>query len=310
MAIPAFIPVPLLLGAAAFAAIAYLVLLFSGGRNDALRDAVETYAAETDEPLRKDAIDGSFWDRILGPVVGILTGVLSSTAPQEIRGKAVEKLAMAGNPLDVSTFLALKLISFLGIPLAYVAAVLLSGQRLGLLQLGTIGVAILVGRMLPDVLLGIVIGGRQKTIERGIPDAVDLIVACVEAGLSLDAALMRVAERMPGPLADEVARALHEMRLGRQRRDALKEMATRTGVASLRSLSQTVAHAEQMGVAIADALRVLAEDMRTKRRLKAQEMAQKAPLKMIPVIVFFILPSLFVVILGPAAISVFRLFNS
>ncbi len=299
---PSFI-VPVVAGTA-FLAVVWVILLFSRDQREELRNILETYTTESQEPRRGRTIDsGSFWGRIVAPVIGAFAGVLGSTAPQSMRARAHEKLIMAGSPISVSTYLALRGISLFALPLAFLAYMRASGQSWGGQQILALLAAIALGRLLPDILLKLLIGRRQKAIERSIPDAVDLIVACVEAGLSLDGALMKVAERTTGPLRDEFAQALHEIRMGRPRRGALRDVALRTDVRSLHSLSQTITHAEQMGVSIADVLRQLAEDMRNKRRLRAQEMAQKAPIKMIPVIIICILPALFVVVLGPAVIS-------
>lgn len=308
--ITTFFPVPLFLAGAAFLAVVYIILLFSRDRREELRAIVETYSRDTDqEERRRTVAGGSFWERIGSPVLGAVAGVFASTAPADVRARTAQRLALAGNPIDVSTFLALRGLLLFGLPLSYAVFVITSRQPWGPPQLIILIAAILLGRMLPDTLLRIRTTARQKRIERSIPDAVDLIVACVEAGLSLDGALMKVAERMSGPLGDEIARALHEMRMGRPRRDALKDVATRTGVQSLQSFSQAISHAERMGISIADVLRTLADDLRTKRKLRAQEMAQKAPVKMIPVIIVCIMPSLFVVVLGPAIITIIDAFK-
>lgn len=308
--LPAFVPAPVLIGGIAFLATVYVVLLFSSDRSADLRRLVERYTGDEDQQEdSRTVVSASFWERVASPLFGALARVLSSTAPDQMRAEAARGLTMAGNPIGVSTFLALRGVSLFGLPLVYVGYVGMSGQSWGAQPLVILGLTIVIGRMLPNVLLSLRIAGRQKTIERSIPDAVDLIVACVEGGLSLDGAMMKVSERMEGPLSDEIGRALHEISLGRPRRDALKEMAERTGVQSLRNFSQAIAHAEQMGVSIADVLRTLAEQLRTRRRLKAQEMAQKAPVKMIPVIIVFILPSLFTVVLGPALITILDFFG-
>ncbi len=308
--LPAFLPTPVLIGGIAFLATVYVVLLFSSDRSADLRGLVERYTGDEDqEEDSRIVVSGSFWERVASPLFGALARVLSSTAPDQMRAEAARRLTMAGNPIGVSTFLALRGVSLFGLPLVYVGYIGVSGQSWGAQPLVILALLIVIGRMLPNVLLSLRIAGRQKTIEKSIPDAVDLIVACVEGGLSLDGAMMKVSERMEGPLSDEIGRALHEIGLGRPRRDALKEMAERTGVQSLRNFSQAITHAEQMGVSIADVLRTLAEQLRTRRRLKAQEMAQKAPVKMIPVIIVFILPSLFTVVLGPALITIMDFFR-
>ncbi|MBI4321032.1 MAG: type II secretion system F family protein [Chloroflexi bacterium] len=307
---PTSFPVALLIGGAAFLVVVYAVLLFTRDRREEIRSMLDTYTSQPDAQRRgRSALHGSFWERIVSPVLGGFARVLSSTAPQGIRARSAQKLIMAGNPIGVSTFLTLRGISLFSLPVAYLAYARIVDQPPSVFQLAILIATILLGRGLPDLILGLAISRRKKTIERSIPDAVDLIVACVEAGLSLDGALMKVTERTTGPLRDEFSQALQEIRLGRRRQQALRDVAMRSGVASLQSLSQAIAHAELMGVSIADVLRTLADDLRNKRKLRAQEMAQKAPLKMMPVIVFFIFPAMFVVLLGPAVITVRDLFG-
>lgn len=288
---------------------AYVILVFTDDRQERLRKAVLTYSGEAEKPELGRAVPvGTFDQRVLEPAFGLLARVLSSTAPDQMRAQAAQKLTMAGNPMSVSTFLALRGAVFFGLPLAFVGYMAVSRQSWSPLQVLLLGCAVVIGRVLPVMLLNARIRGRQRQIERTIPDAVDLIVACIEGGLSLDGALMKVAERMKGPLSDEIGRVLYEIGLGRPRRDAIKDLASRTGVQSLQSFSQSIAQAEQMGISIADVLRTLGEQLREKRKLKAQEMAQKAPIKMIPVVIVFILPGLLIVAVGPAVITIITFF--
>jgi len=310
ISIPEYVPLPLLVAVVAFGAVAYIGLLLTDDRRERLSEVVRTYSGEPSRPELGRAVPvGTFEERVLEPAFGVLARVLSSTAPDQMRAQAREKLTMAGNPMSVSTFLALRGLAFFGLPLAYAAYASVSVRAWGPQQLLFLALAVMLGRMLPNMVLNSRIRARQTMIERSIPDAVDLIVACVEGGLSLDGAMMKVTERMKGPLADEISRALHEINLGRPRRDSIRDMAVRTGAQSLNSFSQSIAHAEQMGVSIADVLRTLGDQLRERRRLKAQEMAQKAPVKMIPVVIVFILPALMVVAIGPAVITMMGFFG-
>jgi tight adherence protein C len=147
---------------------------------------------------------------------------------------------------------------------------------------------------------------RQHAIIKSLPDAFDLITTCVEAGLGLDAALARVAEKVQGPFADELKRALREVALGKSRRDALKELGDRTGVPDLIQFTNAVIQAEAMGSSIGQVLRVQAEQLRVRRRQRAEEQAYKAPVKMLFPLVLCIFPTLFIVILGPAVITIMQ----
>jgi tight adherence protein C len=150
--------------------------------------------------------------------------------------------------------------------------------------------------------------GRQHAIIRSLPDAFDLITTCVEAGLGLDAALARVAEKVQGPFSEELSRALRDVALGKTRRDALRELGERTGVPDLIQFTNAVIQAEAMGSSIGTVLRVQSDQLRVRRRQRAEEAAYKAPVKMLFPLVLCIFPTLFVVILGPAAITISQSF--
>jgi tight adherence protein C len=160
--------------------------------------------------------------------------------------------------------------------------------------------------MLPKVWLDNRVRHRQKEILKSLPDAFDLITTCVEAGLGLEAALAKVAEKTPGPFGEELTVSLREVSLGKLRRDALRELGQRTGVADLNAFINAVVQAESMGTSIAQVLRVQAEQMRTRRRQRAEQQAQAAPIKMMFPLVLCIFPTLFIVILGPAGIQIYE----
>jgi tight adherence protein C len=165
-----------------------------------------------------------------------------------------------------------------------------------------------VGLVLPYFWLVSRIGRRQAIITKSLPDSFDLVTTCVEAGLGLDAALARVAEKVEGPFAEELARTLREVGMGRMRRDALQELGQRTGVPDLVTFVNAVVQAEQMGTGIGQVLRVQAEQLRVRRRQRAEEMANQAPVKMTFPLVLCIFPTLFLVILGPAGITIYDQF--
>jgi tight adherence protein C len=145
-----------------------------------------------------------------------------------------------------------------------------------------------------------------------LPDALDLLVICVEAGLALDQALLRVSQelRIAHPeLCDELEIANGEMRIGKTRLDALRDLAARTGVDDLKSLVAMLIQTDRFGTSVAQSLRVQAEQLRTLRRQRAEEQAAKTTVKMVPALVFFIFPAMFAVVLGPAVISIARFFK-
>jgi tight adherence protein C len=161
-----------------------------------------------------------------------------------------------------------------------------------------------VGFFGPDYWLSTRIRARQKSILLAIPDTLDLLTISVKAGLGFDAALGKVVEKTQGPLTDEFRRTLAEVRIGKARRDALREMVGRTNVPALTNFVSAIIQAEQLGVAIANVLEVQSEQLRIQRRQRAEEMAAKAPIKMLFPLVGCIFPSMFIVILGPALILI------
>lgn len=170
-------------------------------------------------------------------------------------------------------------------------------------------IAALLGFLLPDFWLSRKVSGRQHRIRLALPDALDLLVVCVEAGLGLDQSLMRVSEELKiahPDLSEELQLVNLEMRVGKGRTDALRELASRTGVEDIQALVAMLIQTERFGTSIAQSLRVHSDHLRTRRRQRAEEQAAKTPVKMVPVLVFFIFPALFVVILGPAVISLAR----
>ena len=174
-----------------------------------------------------------------------------------------------------------------------------------------LALAALIGYMIPEGWLLWRIRARQHRLRLAIPDGLDLLVICVEAGLGLDHALLRVSQELQiahPELSQELQLVNTEMRLGKTRVDALRELARRTGLDDIKSLVAMLVQTERFGTSIAQSLRVYSDDLRLKRRQRAEEAAAKISVKMVPVLVFFIFPALMVVILGPAAITIMRQF--
>jgi tight adherence protein C len=161
-----------------------------------------------------------------------------------------------------------------------------------------------IGFSLPLFWLKTTVRSKQRLIVKDLPDAMDLIITCVEAGLGLDAALAKVSEQMKGPLAKEISQMLREVGMGRLRREALADLGQRTGVEELISFVNAVIQAEQLGVSIGHVLKVQSDQMRTHRRQRAERLAHEAPVKMMFPLVLFIFPAFLLVILGPAAIRI------
>jgi tight adherence protein C len=245
-------------------------------------------------------------DRTLRPLMRRLSGIGTRLTSRERVGRTELRLAEAGYPYGLRT------IDFMG--LKVVAAITVSGLvflvlgvALGSSGIQTLifaGIAVVAGFFLPDYWLITRIKARQKAILLAIPDVLDLLTISVKAGLGFDSALGKVVEKTEGPLTDEFRRALAEVRIGKPRREALKEMVGRTNVPALTNFIGAIVQAEQLGVAIANVLEVQSEQLRIERRQRAEEMAAKAPIKMLFPLVGCIFPSMFIVILGPALILI------
>jgi tight adherence protein C len=255
---------------------------------------------------RSDVLEKSFSERAIAPTLeGLGRGVLRFT-PTGWVAKKQHKLVLAGwsERLDGNSWAAIRL-------LAFAASFALWLLFLGFASSSTtkfvmLGVFMIIGVFGPEARLNGAIGKRRKEMEQQLPDVIDLLVISVEAGLGFDAALGRVIQNVPGELAREFQRTLQETRVGVSRVDALRNLTARTDVDDLNTFVLSLIQADQFGVSIARVLRVQAEEMRIRRRQRAQEKAFGAPVKLIFPLIFFIFPALFIVILGPAAINIYK----
>ena len=196
------------------------------------------------------------------------------------------------------------------LPMILVASVYFSGLYRGRAVVVFAG-AVLLGYLVPDIWLARRIRARQYRLRAAIPDGLDLLVICVEAGLGLDQALLRVSQelhRAHREFSDELQLVSTEMRLGKTRADALRELGRRTGLEDIKGLVTMLIQTERFGTSVAQSLRVFSNDLRTKRRQRAEELAAKISIKMVPVLVLFIFPALMIVVLGPAIVTIMRQF--
>jgi len=196
-------------------------------------------------------------------------------------------------------------------PIAALAGIYFSGlYRINAFFIPVVAFAL--GYLVPDMWLTWRVSVRQHQLRRGLPDALDLLVICVEAGLGLDQALLKVSQDMKithSQLSEELQFVDLEMRIGKTRIDALRELARRTGLDDIKALTAMLIQTERFGTSIAQSLRVYSDDMRIKRRQRAEEMSAKTSVKMVPPLVFFIFPALMVVILGPAVLTLMQQFK-
>jgi len=269
--------------------------------------AVEAIKAAPD-PMRQQ-LDAPFNERVTGPMFARLTSLGRRFTPNDQSSRLRRKLDLAGNPAgwDTDRVLAFKMLGLLvGAAVGFIVP-LLFGNVAWALVFG-IGLAVF-GFFLPNILLYQRAYDRSQTIQRELPDALDLLVISVESGLGFDAALAQVARNTQGPLAEEFFRVLQEMQLGTGRSDAMRALADRTDVTDLRGFVTAMVQADAFGIPIANVLRIQAREMRIRRSQRAEETAQKVPVKMLFPLIFCILPALFIVILGPAAIQIMTAFS-
>lgn len=289
-----------------------IVLVIVGVNAPTAEDPIQERLAEfsvREEPMTLEEIELSqhFFQRIILPFFNQVGKIASRFTPQATLESARRRLEMAGSPmnLDPAVFLVFRFIlAFLFGGLVFVVY-LVSGRN-WLQGLGLSVVFLLVGFFFPDLWLSGRVAARQKGIFRAMPDALDLLTICVEAGLGFDASMAKVNEKWDNDLALEFGRVIQEIRLGKLRRDALRDMAERLGVAELTSFVAAVIQSEQLGVSMAKVLRIQSDQMRVRRRQMAEEEAHRAPIKMIFPIGLLIFPSILIILLGPAAMKLLR----
>lgn len=265
-------------------------------------------AAGSDKPLTLEEVELSrpFSERFLRPAIERLGGLLSRSTPQKAAQDLDNRLEMAGRPgnLTPADFGAIRLVAA-----AVMAAV---GLLVGLLMGGlvyTVGALVIgaaLGYYLPVLWLKQKVDARRAQIQKGLPDAMDLLVIAVDAGLGFDAALARVTDKYKNALSDMFAKVLREVSLGRPRLEAMDEMGRSSGVDDLHNFIQAIIQSEQFGTGIGKILRIQADEMRRKRRQRAQEKAAQATLKMMLPMVGCIFPTLWIVLLGPAALILLK----
>lgn len=301
----------LLLSLATFATVFYaglnLCRLLSWQRMQIVNRLNQLHAAAAPLAPEEEELRRPFRERVLRPLLTGLSQVITRFTPQAMKNGAQQQLSMAGNPwsLGPSEWLTLRALSFILFTAIFLGAALWAGKWVLLFTLW--GAAF--GYLLPRLLLKNKITARQKAMERALPDVLDLLTVSVEAGLSFDGALLKVVEKMKGPLCDEFNRVIQETRMGKPRREALHDMARRSGLEDLSTFVGSLVQADQLGVSISNVLRLQSAATREKRRQRAEEAAMKAPVKMLIPLVFFIFPSIFVILLGPAIIQMLRIFS-
>jgi tight adherence protein C len=260
---------------------------------------------ERDRELLKPARE-----RAIAPVMNGLVTTGRRVFPTDYVARTRKKFVSIGSydPVSVDRFLAVRIACLVIIPVGLILIFFVFDMT-GIMALVAAVLVVLIALMGPEAWLNRKVDERKAEIQRSLPDILDLLVISVEAGLGFEQALDRTVAAVPGALSQEFSRMLGETRAGATRSDAMRALEARVDVAEVRSFVLAILQADTFGVSIGRVLRAQAEEMRIKRRQLAQERAQKAPVKMLIPMVFCIFPALFVVILGPAAISITRAFS-
>jgi tight adherence protein C len=297
---------PIVVAGAAALAVVFIFLGLAGSSPvDPVQARLTQLGTVQAKNLEELELQQPFLERTLRPLAARLSGTVARVTSQSFTERTEKRLALAGYPgnLRVGDWLGIKAIgAVVGAIILFLLFGVLGKNLFAGLGLAAAGLGI--GYTAPEFWLGGKVKKRQKAILLQIPDALDLLTISVRAGLGFDGALGKVVEKLKGPLTDEFRRALAEIRVGKTRREALRDIVPRTEVPALTNFIGAIIQAEQLGVSISKVLQVQSEQLRIERRQRAEEMAAKAPIKMLFPLVGCIFPSLFIVILGPAIILI------
>jgi tight adherence protein C len=270
-----------------------------------IEDRIAEFATlERPPTLEEIELSQPFLERVLIPVLRSVSGLVGKLTPKQQMETTQHGLELAGYPFGWGSaefvgirLLATLLLGAMGLALSAFGSDLTFIQRVLLAVGGVAG-----GYYLPSLWLKSKISQRQRAIVRALPDALDLLTICVEAGLGFDAAMAKVAEKWDNELSRAFSRVIQELQLGKLRREALRDMSDGMEVPDVSAFVAAIIQADQLGVSIARVLRIQSDQMRVKRRQRAEEMARAATIKILPPVAFFIFPSIFVVLLGPPVI--------
>lgn len=258
----------------------------------------------------QEELNRPFSERVIAPMAAKFVGLGRRLSPEDGAARIQHRLDVAGNPVgwSVDRVVGLKVVGAVAGLVFSIIVILLLGISLVPSLLTGVGLT-MAGYFAPNLLIYQKGYDRTEKMQRELPDALDLLTISVEAGLGFDAALSRVAKSTTGPLAEEFARVLQEMNIGMGRVDALRALGQRTHLQELRSFVTAMVQADAFGIPIAQVLRVQSNEMRVKRRQRAEEKAQKVPVKILFPLIFCILPTLFIAVIGPGVIAALEAFR-
>jgi len=302
-------PLSLVIAAVTAGAILLIFVGLAGGSSvDPVQARLTQLGTMQAANLEEMELQQPFIERTIRPLVGRLSGSVSRVASTSFTETTEKRLALAGNPGDLRTadWLGIKAVgAIVGAGIFFLLFFIVGVLGLPvILRIVMLPIGAMFGYTIPEFWLGGRVKKRQKAILLMVPDTLDLLTISVRAGLGFDGALGKVVEKLKGPLTEEFRRALAEIRVGKARRDALRDIVPRTEVPALTNFIGAIIQAEQLGVSISKVLQVQSEQLRIERRQRAEEQAARAPIKMLFPLVGCIFPSLFIVILGPAIILI------
>lgn len=299
---PVVLLVMLIVGGAILVALVYIGMRDDRGR-DPLQERLAQYEdKEMPQSLEEIELSLSFKDRIILPLGRRIAETTTRFTPQKQIEDTRHKLELAGMTTEPGTFFAMRIFFTIALGVgAFLVFFVLTRTAQTTAILLTLG-AFFLGYMLPSMMLSSRIKRRQQAIVRALPDALDLLVICVEAGVGFDQAMGKVYEKWDNELSIAFGRVLREIQLGKPRREALRDMSRRMDVPDVTAFVAAIVQADQLGVSMSKILRVQSDQMRVKRRQRAQEKAHQAPVKMMIPMVFLIFPSIWIVLLGPSII--------
>ncbi len=259
------------------------------------RQRLIAYTVKEEKTYLPPELQLGFKTRVISRIMGAFSRVFNRLIPKNEKNTYDARLINAGNPygLNGEGYLVLKYVIF---TISIIAGIG-TGNLLYLLLIGAAGF------LLPDMWLKSLVSRRQDEVLKGLPNFLDMLCISVQAGLGFDAALQKVTEQKTGPLASEFGKVMQEMRMGKPRRTAMKDMADRLSINEVTVFTTAIIQAEMLGVSIGNVLQIQSQQAREARRMQAEEKAMKAPIKMLIPLVIFIFPVIFIIMLGPAFIN-------
>ena len=307
--------IPFVLGGVAILIAVGLIAVGIANRNqaDPLANKLADFAGQTELTSNLEQIELSipFAQRIIMPILQTIAQFTLRFTPAQMLESTQRQLDLAGNPGSLTPSIIVGMRVVMAVVIGVLALLILANSdQSPLIRLVAVVVGAVFGFFLPVLYLRTIIDRRKQEVIKYLPDALDLMCICVEAGLSFDGAMSKVYEKWNNALGMAFGRVIREIQLGTSRRQALRNMSDRLDVPDVTSFTASIIQADQLGVSISTVISVQAEQMRIKRRQRAEEKAQQAPVKIMIPLAIFILPSIWIVTLGPAIVQLYGIFYS